>query len=331
MFSSHPLTMLARLKGGSLVMASMPVAASRRSFFAAVRGLLRPEFEREAERITMFSADTDTTTGQVGTWRHLNDSDYGGESMGEWRVLSEAASIPLLAHLEACAADNASTDDTPSLSSRPVAQRANEGGEGVVSDNSVSFARMSGAVRMSDEVKEQKKVLGGFCAFKGSLRGGAVDLRDHEGLELVIRTRKPEQSFMLNMSTQTFVDEDIYQVKIELKGSPSNDWKVIHIPFHLFHLTARGVSREQQRANDSLRVESFGFLFKEEDNSAFDCVEIPATASVPTGELFEDADEGSIDTNTGGFDLDLHSITAVVACDDKYDRELKSHRKLSLA
>ena len=119
-----------------------------------------------------------------------------------------------------------------------------------------------------------------------------------------MRTNRHMQSFTLNMGTYTLIQDDIYQLKIELTSglvdtdtahkSDRGMWKKILVPFNMFHLTARGIARETQRSNDSLRVESLGFLFKESDVNS---------ATPGATEMYDQSD----------FQLDIHSVVAIPA------------------
>lgn len=124
------------------------------------------------------------------------------------------------------------------------------------------FVRIGGSVNFDNKtLAEAKKIKGGFFSIQGRC-SPVVDLRDFWGLELTIRARTT-QTFTLNLKSSSLFEDDIYQVRCELAASSA--WKHIKVPFDKFLLTARGLEREYHRANDSLRVESLGFLLKEED------------------------------------------------------------------
>ena len=124
------------------------------------------------------------------------------------------------------------------------------------------FVRIGGSVNFDNKtLAEAKKIKGGFFSIQGRC-SPVVDLRDFRGLELTMRAYIT-QTFTLNLKSSSLFEDDIYQVRCELAASSA--WKHIKIPFDKFLLTARGMEREYHRANDSLRVESLGFLFKEED------------------------------------------------------------------
>lgn len=123
---------------------------------------------------------------------------------------------------------------------------------------------IKGSLDLDEEKAEEMQVTGGYCAVKG-LCSETMDLRDYEGLEMVLRSPHKELVFTMNMSTASLFDDDIYQVKMEIQ--PSTEWKSIEVPFSAFVLTSHGRIKEYQRANDSLQVESIGFLFKTEDGT----------------------------------------------------------------
>jgi hypothetical protein len=78
-----------------------------------------------------------------------------------------------------------------------------------------------------------------FCAFK-SYFSRVFDLRNYEGIELVIRSQSTIE-FKLNLSTVTLVPEDLYQLRMTVIGG--NQWQTIRIPFEIFTLTAGGRSK----------------------------------------------------------------------------------------
>lgn len=123
---------------------------------------------------------------------------------------------------------------------------------------------IKGSLDLDEETAEEMQVRGGYCAVKGSC-SSVVDLRDYEGLKMMLRSPHKELTFTMNMSTASLFDDDIYQVKCEIQ--PSTEWKSIEVPFSAFVLTSHGRIKEYQRANDSLQVESIGFLFKTEDGT----------------------------------------------------------------
>lgn len=124
-----------------------------------------------------------------------------------------------------------------------------------------SYIRVEGKVHYDKALAETSKVKGGFCAIHGAC-SPVADLRDYAGLRVTLRSPR-DQSFTVNLTATSLFEDDIYQVRCEIKSG--TEWKDIMMPFARFHLTARGLERDRHRANDSLRVESLGFLFREND------------------------------------------------------------------
>jgi hypothetical protein len=113
-----------------------------------------------------------------------------------------------------------------------------------------------GIVNFSESTAEATNAVGGFCAVKGFLQR-PVDLRDYMGFSMELRSI-PAQVFTFNMTCESLFEDDLYQLELLV----TEEWTTVHLPFHLFKLTARGTEREFQRRNDSLRLESIGFLMK---------------------------------------------------------------------
>ncbi len=241
----------------------------------------------------LYSAHLGHVSGTVGEWKVFNDADYGGNSHGTFTDMEEDRTI---ANHNIC--DTQEIQHQQHLKDNGVMPPSTES-PSILNHSHVNFTRFKGQVNISDDIKEENQVVGGFVAFKANVQGPAIDLRDYQGLEVVVRTNRPLQSFMLNMGTYTLIEDDMYQLKVQLKndenhghGNHKNDnngqWKTLQIPFPMFRLTARGITRETQRANDSLRLESIGFLFRDK---------------------FDDDDDDN--NNDGEFQLDIHSIVAV--------------------
>jgi hypothetical protein len=140
------------------------------------------------------------------------------------------------------------------------------------------FIRFSGKLDLDEEKAEELEVVGGYCAFKGHLLS-TVDLRDYEGFLITLRSPMEDAVFTLNLGTTSLFDDDIYQVKCEI--ARSNEWKSLEVPFGAFSLTSHGRVKEYQRANDSLQVESFGFLFKTADDVTNFTLELKGITAVP--------------------------------------------------
>ena len=257
--------------------------------------------------------------GTVGKWEVFDDNDYGGNSIGVYEDMKESRS---LANHEICDLQEQQIRlymKENGLSSIPGVINTNIG-DGIGNNSKtyhtadLSFTRFSGNVHISSVVKEKNAVVGGFVAFKAKVNGPPIDLRDHRGLELILRTSRPLQSFTLNMGTYSLIEDDMYQVHVQLEGTARNDgthhpdadsnsnngmWKIIQIPFNSFFLTARGIAREQQRGNDSLQLESIGILFRDK----FEHSEHNSN----NGDSMDIENKES----NGDFSLDIHSIIAV--------------------
>lgn len=140
------------------------------------------------------------------------------------------------------------------------------------------FIRLSGKLDLDEEKAEELEVVGGYCAFKGDL-SSTLDLRDYQGFLVTLRSPKEDAVFTLNLGTTSLFDDDIYQVKCEI--AQSKEWKSIEVPFDAFNLTSHGRVKEYQRANDSLQVESFGFLFKTADDVTDFMLELKDIKALP--------------------------------------------------
>ena len=126
------------------------------------------------------------------------------------------------------------------------------------SNQSLPYLSFQGIVNFDEEVEEKTKAKGGFCAIKGYLRQ-SIDLRDYEGLSMELRGVPSSSQFAFNMACQSLFEDDLYQLEMLVTN---NQWITVHLPFDHFKLTARGVARESQRKNDSLQLESIGFLYR---------------------------------------------------------------------
>ena len=245
-------------------------------------GIERIEIDQQAPQVR----------GMIHSWKMFNDADYGGESKTDLEYLIENISRPSVSIDTATAAPTAV----------------------------VPFLRMTGHVYLSPEIKKKHKVVGGFCAYKGDIHLPPIDLRDYEGLELIVRTSKDKQSFTLNIGVEGMVEGDVYQLRMELQGQQGQDqgkgngnctvgshaWKQVHVPFNRFIVTSKGIVREQQRTNDSLQVEHIGILFKDEDQEQ-DQDHEKKVQPEPNGKQCEQ-DKGN------GYQLDIRSITVLSSC-----------------
>ena len=117
----------------------------------------------------------------------------------------------------------------------------------------------NGSLHFTEECADTTKANGGFCALRGFLKE-PLDLRDYEGLDLKIRNTSNDRQIITLTSTFTSIFEgDMYQLSLDL---PPKKWCRFHVPFSIFRLTANGRERETQRSNDSLQLETIGFLIK---------------------------------------------------------------------
>jgi hypothetical protein len=103
----------------------------------------------------------------------------------------------------------------------------------------------------------------GFCAIKG-VASKIINLRDHEGLELVVSS-DVDIKCTVNMTCQSYFQDDLYQVDIQVPGGLASQ---LYIPFHAFRLTARGKERLMQRVNDDLQCEALGILVTEPNSKS---------------------------------------------------------------
>ena len=126
-------------------------------------------------------------------------------------------------------------------------------------DAESNFLRFKGLLNFDDNMKEITKASGGYCALKFNYPK-LIDLRDYVAFELTLRSKNP--IFMtVNMTCETYVLGDIFQIQIDLKGS--SEWRKIYLPFSFFFLTRRGIEYDENRLNDNLMVESLGMLLRE--------------------------------------------------------------------
>lgn len=120
-----------------------------------------------------------------------------------------------------------------------------------------NFLRFTGSLKFDNALKQETKASGGFCALKIDYPE-SIDLLNFEGLEFYIRSTTTQQ-MTLNMTCHTFVQDDIFQLDVQLRGSP--EWRKIYAPFNLFFLTRRGRVLDH-RMNDSLQLQSLGILLR---------------------------------------------------------------------
>ena len=236
------------------------------------------------------------TPGFVKKWAVLNDQELGGKSNCKIAEMTE---------------ENEFTN-TDAKSSR-------------------SFMRITGAIQFDKNLTEATNIVkGGFCAINGRV-DPIADLRDYEGLEMVIRC-VTRQVFTINITNTSLFEDDMYQLRIDVAGGPG--WRTLHIPFYQFRLTARGQERELQRVNDSLRVETIGFLFTDEHQLqeqehvavASSIEALPILQATKEGNRHDENREEEEEevrkkriTNTE-FALDIEKINAIAFIDEKHLR-----------
>lgn len=171
---------------------------------------------------------------------------------------------------------------------------ANNGGTSFCSFSANNSLVFKGRVVFDEEIAQRMHTRSGFCALRGSLKD-TLDLRDYEGLELYMKSNTPVL-VTLNMGCESYFDSDIFQFHFHVHDT----WRKYHIPFHkfmwvnylqfcmcnlpvhniwwqrkyvhvLFHisLTTQGMESLQQKENDSLRCQSFGFLIRSPNGEWF--------------------------------------------------------------
>lgn len=124
----------------------------------------------------------------------------------------------------------------------------------------LSFSRddSTGALHLKGDVKlpvNTRKARGGFVAIKTKYK---ANLMDYYGLEMKVKNNLSVPiRITLNMKCESYIENDMYQVDVEILGGKVS---VVSIPFASFCLTSFGYERAVQRSNDYLRVETLGVL-----------------------------------------------------------------------
>lgn len=176
------------------------------------------------------SSDSGRNSNIIQEWSSHCDKEYGGSSKAEVTCV------------------DVDSDDTDSQS------------KGVS-----NYIRFSGTLDFNIDDFPEKSLAssakGGFCAMKGYC-SSIQDLRDYQGFEIDVRSEN-KQLFFFNTAYETHFQGDLYQFGLKL---PARRWCRIHLPFSMFKLTAGGMEREYQRVNDSLQLETIGFLLKNDAN-----------------------------------------------------------------
>jgi hypothetical protein len=86
----------------------------------------------------------------------------------------------------------------------------------------------SGEVRVPPNSDNEKDIRKGFCAIK-SLTPHPIDLRDHQGLEVVLTSDVPI-ACTLNMTCLSYFRDDLYQIELLLPPTSTT----FYIPFPFF-------------------------------------------------------------------------------------------------
>ena len=136
-----------------------------------------------------------------------------------------------------------------------------------MNNNTILFQGNINYEQNIDKNDKKSMIKGSYCGITGKLERN-IDLRDYEGFEIELESMDNDLIIYFNTKYNTFIEDDLYQVEIHLK---KNKKKIFHIPFHKFRLMGKGVEKEYQRINDSLILESIGFMtmVKEENNFDF--------------------------------------------------------------
>ena len=178
------------------------------------------------ENQTLFDLTSDSP---IGSFKPYNDADYGGKSSSSVEIVQEN--------------DDDDSDDM----------------------GSTQYVRLFGTLDLDEDLKKSLEVVGGFVAYKG-VPNRPIDLRDCEGIQVVLRCNTHLKLYVNMWASQLFPD-DTFQAGCELKANNSGQWTTIKIPFDKFTLTANGMERDFQRLNDSLQCEGIGLLLKTQENS----------------------------------------------------------------
>lgn len=124
-----------------------------------------------------------------------------------------------------------------------------------------TLVRWRGTVDFSEEHSSKSKAKGGFVAVKMFCKE-YIDMLDYEGLKFQIRSTT-DRSLLLNMKCKSYIQQDLYQLGVDVTAGA--EWKTVFAPFNTFVLTAQGKVKEQPKENDSLQLESLGFLMTTAD------------------------------------------------------------------
>lgn len=191
-------------------------------------------------------------------------SDFWNPSLGpETQPLFDLTGMDSSSPIDSFKAYNDADYGGRSSSSVEIVQDNENDANGDGSDP--QYARLFGTLDLDEDLKKSLEVVGGFVAYKG-IPNRSIDLRDCEGIQLVLRCNKNLKLYVNMWASQLFLD-DTFQAGCELQASSNGQWTTIKIPFDKFILTANGMERDFQRLNDSLQCEGIGLLLKTQENS----------------------------------------------------------------
>lgn len=104
-------------------------------------------------------------------------------------------------------------------------------------------------------------------SFQRSLFGEVnYDLSEFNGLE--IELRGDGRTYIANLHTSGFRDEDLYQAFVYTRGGPL--WQTVQIPFSEFLLTSMGYVQNEQTLINPTRVRTVGLLLADEMDGPFE-------------------------------------------------------------
>lgn len=142
-------------------------------------------------------------TGLIDHWQVYSDAEYGGSS---WCRVTIEDSAPV---------EEVDDDDEAAAHAGPSGQML------LTFDGRVDFGPQS-------PIRHTAK--GGYCALMGRC-DGSVELMDHEGVEVLLRTAHGPASLLFSLKPYSMMSDDLYQVILQTSSSA---WKRFHLPFHMF-------------------------------------------------------------------------------------------------
>lgn len=111
-------------------------------------------------------------------------------------------------------------------------------------------------LQFDEQHAAETKARGGFVAIRFDCHE-PIDLLDFEGFDFEIRSDK-DITLIFNMKCESYILNDMYQLPFDLKAS--KEFTKLFAPFHFFTLTADGKPKVETKKNDSLQLQSVGFL-----------------------------------------------------------------------